>query len=65
MSFKRIKDNRISATTLNGFFDEIRMRDEHGQPLAYIEFDNFRIEFNRATLRRDCVEADARIYVKR
>ena len=60
--FKRITDNRISADNLKGLFDEIRMRDEDGHPLGYIEHGNFRIEFRRASLRRGCLEVDAKIY---
>lgn len=63
-TFKRIKDNAISANTLKGVYNEIRMRDEDGQPLAYIDFGKFRIEFRRASLRRNCVEADVRIFQK-
>ena len=64
-SFTRIKDNTISADNLKQLYDEIRMRDEDGHPLGYIEHNGFRIEFRRASLRRDYVEADVRIYVKR
>ena len=63
-SFKRILDNSISTNTLKGLYNEIRMRDEDGQPLGYIEYDNFRIEFRRASLRRNYVEADVKIYVR-
>ena len=63
--FKRITDNSISASSLNQLFDEIRMRDEDGHPLAYIDYKNFRLEFRRASLRRNYVEADVRIYVKK
>lgn len=65
MNFKRITDNHIQAETLEDFYDEIRMRDEDGHPLSYIDFNNFRLEFRRASLRRGCVEADVGIYVKR
>jgi len=63
--FKRITDNTISADNLKGLFDEIRMRDEDGQPLSYIDYNNFRLEFRRASLRRDYLEADVRIYVRK
>ena len=62
--FKRITDNHIIAKNIREFYDEIRMRDEDGHPLAYIDFGNFRLEFRRASLRRDCVESDVRIYVR-
>lgn len=64
-TFKRIKDNSISANNLKELFNEIRMRDEDGHPLGYIDIDNFRLEFRRASLRQDHVEADVRIYVKK
>jgi hypothetical protein len=63
--FKRIIDNSISATSLKELFNEIRMRDEDGQPLSYIDYNNFRIEFRRASLRRDYLEADVRIYARK
>ena len=64
-TFTRITDNSVSANNLKELFDEIRMRDEDGHPLAYIDIDKFRIEFRRASLRQNCVEADVRIYVKK
>ena len=64
-TFTRIKDNSIIANNLKQFYDEIRMRDEDGHPLGYIDVDNFRLEFRRASLRQDSVEADVRIYVKK
>jgi methionyl-tRNA formyltransferase len=62
--FKRIKDNCIKVDTLSKFYNEIRMRDEDGQPLGYIDYGKFRIEFRRASLRRDYVEADVKIVRK-
>ena len=64
-TFKRISDNHIKAENLQQFFDEIRMRDEDAHPHAYIDIDKFRLEFRRASLRRDHVEADVRIYVRK
>ena len=64
-TFKRITDNSIQAKDLETFYDEIRMRDEDGQPLGYIDIGKFRLEFRRASLRRDHVEADVRIYVRK
>ena len=63
--FKRITDNSIKAENLQQFYDEIRMRDEDAHPHSYIDFNNFRLEFRRASLRRDYVEADVRIYVRK
>jgi methionyl-tRNA formyltransferase len=62
--FKRIKTNEIKAETLDQFYDEIRMRDEDGQPLAYIDYGKFRLEFRRASLRRNHVEVDVKVYVQ-
>lgn len=64
MTFKRITSNAINAETLEQLYDEIRMRDEDGEPLGYINFGKFKIEFRRASLRRKCVEADARIFCR-
>ena len=64
MKFKRITDNKISAKTLEQFYDEIRMRDSEGHPSAYIDYDSFRILFRRASLRKDCVEADVKILLR-
>ena len=64
-TFKRITDNSISENTLKGVFNEIRMRDEDAHPHAYIDYNNLRFEFRRASLRRDYVEADVRIYVRK
>jgi len=59
---KRIKNNSVKANNLKEFYNEIRMRDEDGQPLAFIDFGKFRIEFKRASLRRTGIEVDAKIY---
>ena len=64
MKFKRITDNRIKAKNLEEFFDEIRMRDCEGHPSSYIEYEDFLIFFKRAALRKDCVEADVRVFLR-
>ena len=65
MDLKRITNNHLSPNlNLEGVYDEIRMRDEDGHPLTYIEYGNLIIYFKRASLRRHCVEADVRICVK-
>ena len=64
-TFKRITDNSVKAENLQQFYDEIRMRDEDAHPHAYIDIDKFRLEFRRASQRRDYVEADVRIYVRK
>ncbi|MFA5133105.1 MAG: formyltransferase family protein [Candidatus Paceibacterota bacterium] len=61
---KRITDNKIEADSLSHFYDEIRMRDEEGQPLAYIDKGKFRITLRRAVLRNGYIESDARIFLK-
>ncbi|MBA7692396.1 Methionyl-tRNA formyltransferase [subsurface metagenome] len=44
-------------------FDWIRMLDAEGYPPAFIERGNFKIEFKRAALRHNRIEADARITI--
>ena len=66
MTFQRIVDNRLADNIdLEKVYDEIRMRDAENHPLAYINYGKFRIEFKRASLRRNFIEADVRIYVKK
>ena len=63
---KRITNNRIPKNlTLDKVYDEIRMRDEDGHPLAYINYGGYRLEFRRASLRKNCVEADVRVYAEK
>ena len=65
MDLKRITNNHLSLNlNLEQVYDQIRMRDEEGHPLTYIDYGNLRIEFKRASLRRYSVEADVKIYVR-
>ena len=64
MSFKRIADNKLVGGTKESVYDQIRMRDAEDHPPTYIEYGNLRIEFRRASLRKNYVEADVKIYVK-
>ncbi len=64
MDFKRILDNRMNLRgNLEEVYDEIRMRDAEGHPLTYIEYGNLIIEFKRASLRKDHIDADVRITI--
>lgn len=47
--------------SLERAFDWIRMLDAKGYPPAFVTVGNLRIEFKRAALRYNAVEADARI----
>lgn len=63
---RRITNNQVprNIDSLEQIYDEIRMRDEDDHPKTFIDYGNLRIEFNRASLRKNCVEADVKIYVK-
>lgn len=63
MSFKRITDNRLADNiSLEKVYDEIRMRDAVDHPLAYIDYGKLRMEFRRASLHKNHIEADVKIY---
>jgi len=63
MKFDRIVDNHLpESKNLKGIYDEIRMRDEDGQPKAYVNLGKYKIEFSRASLREGYIQADARIF---
>lgn len=65
MSLQRIMDNHLPQNlTLEKIYDEIRMRDAGEHPKAYIEYGDIIIEFSRASLKRDCIIADVRIFCK-
>jgi len=56
------QDSNISeVTSLETLFDYIRMLDAEGYPNAFIEINNFRLEFSRASLKTDKILADVRI----
>lgn len=59
------KDYRLPDTDeLNKVYDTIRMMDAYGYPKCFVEIGNLRLEFERAMLRNDCVEADVKIKQK-
>jgi len=53
--------NIDSLESLEGVFDYIRMLDAEGYPLAFLETEQFCLEFSRASLKSDCVVADVKI----
>jgi methionyl-tRNA formyltransferase len=66
--FKRRKPedgNIASLDSIEQVYDYIRMLDAPGYPPAFIETANFKIEFNRASLKNDgSIEANVRITKK-
>ena len=50
---------------LNKIFDWIRMLDAEGYPNAFIETDNLRLEFSRATLKNGNIVADTKITLRK
>tara|TARA_R110001606_G_scaffold391167_2_gene558710 strand:+ start:2262 stop:2942 length:681 start_codon:yes stop_codon:yes gene_type:complete len=68
ISFKRRTSdmsNVENVEDIETMFNHIRMLDAEGYPNAYIETKNFRLEFNRASLKADKqIIADVRIIQK-
>lgn len=66
--FKRRKKedgNILKLETLKQVYDYIRMLDCEGYPNAYLEIENFRLEFSRASFKDDqIINADVRIIKK-
>lgn len=59
---RKPKDSELPKSgLLKDIFDHIRMLDAEGYPKAYLEWGNFRIEFDRTKLTVGCVEADVKI----
>lgn len=57
--------NINSLKHLNKLYDQIRMLDADGYPRAFLENDNFRFEFSRASYKSDnSIIADVRIFKK-
>ena len=54
-----------SLTTLTQIFDYIRMLDAEGYPPAFLETEHFRVEFSRASIKKDQVLADVKITLKK
>jgi len=66
--FKRRKpeeSNIENLKTLEQLYDYIRMLDGEGYPKAFIETDQFKVEFSRASLKQDGIIADAKIILKK
>ncbi|SCM73482.1 methionyl-tRNA formyltransferase [Desulfovibrio sp. 86] len=56
------QDSNVSeVTSLEALFDRIRMLDAEGYPQAFIDINDFRLEFSRASLKTDKIFADVRI----
>ncbi len=58
------ESNIADLDSLEKMFDYIRMLDADNYPRAFIETDHFRLEFERASLRSDCIKADVVITKK-
>ncbi|MCP4442905.1 MAG: methionyl-tRNA formyltransferase [Aureispira sp.] len=62
---RKAKDGDISQLEdLEQVFDYIRMLDAEGYPKAFLETEHFRLEFSRASLKKDNILADVRIIKK-
>lgn len=57
--------NLASLETLEKVFNYIRMLDGDGYPPAFLETEHFKLEFDRASLKPDCVIADVKITRKK
>jgi methionyl-tRNA formyltransferase len=68
VEFKRRKKedgNIMKLETIKDVYDYIRMLDCEGYPNAYLEIDNFRFEFSRASFKDEqTINADVRIIKK-
>jgi len=65
--FKRRKPedgNMEQLKSLDDMYNHIRMLDCEGYPSAFIENENFRFEFTRASLKNNNIIADVRIIKK-
>ena len=66
--FKRRKPEEGKITPdmgLNNIYDYIRMLDAEGYPRAYMEFGDYRLEFEEAGLSTDGRELSARVVFKK
>ena len=66
--FKRRKPEEGQITPdmeLNNIYDYIRMLDAEGYPRAYLEFGDYRLEFEEAGLSADGQELSARVVFKK
>lgn len=65
-SRRRPEESNIThLDSLEKLFDYIRMLDAEGYPHAFLESEHFRFEFERASLKPDCIEANVVISKKR
>ena len=68
VEFKRRKKedgNIMKLETIKEMYDYIRMLDCEGYPNAFLEIENFRFEFSRASFKDDqIIKADVRIIKK-
>ena len=68
VEFKRRKKedgNIMNLETIKDVYDYIRMLDCEGYPNAFLEIENFRFEFSRASFKDDqTINADVRIIKK-
>ncbi len=53
--------NLAQLKDLRQVFDYIRMLDAEGYPKAFLDTEHFRLEFERASLKQDYVQADVKI----
>jgi len=66
--FKRRKAHESNIEQLDSLqkvFDYIRMLDAEGYPLAFLETDFLKLEFSRASIKKDHITADVKITVKK
>nr|WP_315055742.1 methionyl-tRNA formyltransferase [uncultured Lysinibacillus sp.] len=66
--FTRRKAHESNIEQLNSLqkvFDYIRMLDAEGYPLAFLETDFLKLEFSRASIKKDHITADVKITVKK
>lgn len=56
--------NILTASTLEGIYDTIRMLDAEGYPLAFLDSEHFRLEFSNAKLNDTMIEANVTIRMK-
>ena len=56
------EDSRLpSGLTLEQLYDFVRMLDAETYPKAFINYGNYRLEFSRAAVYKDCVKCDVTI----
>lgn len=67
VQFKRRKPeegNIMELDSLQKVYDFIRMLDAEGYPSAFLETEHLKLEFSRASLKKDRIIADVRIFKK-